>query len=101
MELRQALWKFIKRLNGDGHTIVLTTHYLEEAEALCSRIAMLQQGAIVANDSVQNLLRRFSHCYVTLKLVPNELPVALQPLWSAGRTPDFVWHCRVMTNSSA
>ena len=80
VELRQALWKFIKRLNGDGHTIVLTTHYLEEAEALCSRIAMLQQGAIVANDSVQNLLRRFSHCYVTLKLMPKELPVALQPL---------------------
>ncbi|MCW5599070.1 MAG: ABC transporter ATP-binding protein, partial [Nitrosomonas sp.] len=41
VELRQALWQFIKQLNRDGHTIVLTTHYLEEAEALCNRVAML------------------------------------------------------------
>jgi len=45
VELRQALWQFIRRLNRDGHTIVLTTHYLEEAEALCERIAMLNRGA--------------------------------------------------------
>ena len=41
VELRQALWHFIKQLNRNGHTIVLTTHYLEEAEALCSRVAMV------------------------------------------------------------
>src|SRR3978361_640460 len=46
VELRQALWRFIRRLNEDGHTIVLTTHYLEEAEALCGRIAMRKQGGI-------------------------------------------------------
>lgn len=51
VELRQSLWGFIKRLNREGHTIVLTTHYLEEAEALCSRIAMLKQGEIVALDT--------------------------------------------------
>ncbi|MEN9783586.1 MAG: hypothetical protein RJA24_929, partial [Pseudomonadota bacterium] len=50
VELRQALWRFIRRLNRDGHTIVLTTHYLEEAEALCGRIAMLKQGRVVALD---------------------------------------------------
>ena len=50
VELRQALWQFIRELNRDGHTIVLTTHYLEEAEALCGRIAMLKQGRIVALD---------------------------------------------------
>jgi ABC-2 type transport system ATP-binding protein len=56
VELRQSLWQFISRLNQDGHTIVLTTHYLEEAEALCQRIAMLKQGQIVALDTTANLL---------------------------------------------
>jgi len=56
VELRQSLWQFISRLNQDGHTIVLTTHYLEEAEALCQRIAMLKQGKIVALDTTKNLL---------------------------------------------
>ena len=58
VELRQSLWQFISRLNQDGHTIVLTTHYLEEAQALCQRIAMLKQGKIVALDSTENLLRQ-------------------------------------------
>jgi ABC-2 type transport system ATP-binding protein len=59
VELRQSLWQFISRLNQDGHTIVLTTHYLEEAEALCQRIAMLKQGKIVALDTTENLLSRY------------------------------------------
>ena len=80
VELRQTLWQFIRRLNQNGHTIVLTTHYLEEAEALCGRIAMLKQGEIVANDTTQNLLKRFSGIYVKLKLEPQVLPAALKPL---------------------
>src|SRR5471032_1873319 len=48
VELRQTLWQFIARLNREGHTVLLTTHYLEEAEALCQRIAMLKQGRVVA-----------------------------------------------------
>ncbi len=58
VELRQSLWKFISRLNQEGHTIVLTTHYLEEAEQLCNRIAMMKKGQIVALDSTANLLAR-------------------------------------------
>jgi ABC-2 type transport system ATP-binding protein len=61
VELRQGLWQFIRRLNSDGHTIVLTTHYLEEAEALCARIAMLKSGRIVTLDTMRNLLNRFQH----------------------------------------
>jgi ABC-2 type transport system ATP-binding protein len=80
VELRQALWRFVRRLNRDGHTIVLTTHYLEEAEALCSRIAMLKQGRVVALDTTQNLLRKHSGCYVELRLASGELPAALEPL---------------------
>ena len=60
VELRQSLWQFIARLNRDGHTMLLTTHYLEEAEALCSRIAMLKAGRVVALDTTQNLLSRFA-----------------------------------------
>ena len=60
VELRQGLWQFIRKLNRDGHTIVLTTHYLEEAETLCGRIAMLKSGKVVALDTTANLLRRFA-----------------------------------------
>ncbi|MDP2399173.1 MAG: ABC transporter ATP-binding protein [Burkholderiales bacterium] len=79
VELRQALWRFIRRLNRDGHTIVLTTHYLEEAEALCGRVAMLKQGRIVTLDTTENLLRLHSGCYVGLRL-GGALPAALEPL---------------------
>ena len=60
VELRQGLWQFIRSLNARGHTIVLTTHYLEEAQTLCNRIAMLKAGRIVALDTTENLLKRFS-----------------------------------------
>lgn len=56
VELRQGLWQFIRRLNGEGHTIILTTHYLEEAEALCGRIALMKQGRVIALDTTSNLL---------------------------------------------
>jgi len=58
VDLRRTLWEFISRLNKEGHTILLTTHYLEEAEALCGRIAMLKGGRIVALDTTQSLLAR-------------------------------------------
>ncbi|RZL37625.1 MAG: ABC transporter ATP-binding protein [Rubrivivax sp.] len=56
VELRQTLWQFIARLNKEGHTVLLTTHYLEEAEALCQRIGMLKAGRIVALDRTSQLL---------------------------------------------
>jgi ABC-2 type transport system ATP-binding protein len=58
VELRQSLWDFIRRLHREGHTIVLTTHYLEEAEALCGRIAILNHGELIALDDKQALLAR-------------------------------------------
>lgn len=58
VDLRRSLWEFISRLNREGHTIMLTTHYLEEAEALCGRIAMLKRGRIVALESTEALLAR-------------------------------------------
>jgi len=74
VELRQSLWAFIRKLNRDGHTIILTTHYLEEAEALCGRIAMLKAGKVVALDTKHNLLSRFAG--ITVRLVAARVPAA-------------------------
>lgn len=56
VELRQGLWQFVRRLNAEGHTIILTTHYLEEAETLCGRIALMKQGRILALEKTADLL---------------------------------------------
>lgn len=79
VELRQMLWEFIKRLNREGHTIILTTHYLEEAEMLCSRVAMMKQGQIIALDSTANLLKKIPGKNLRLKLSA-ALPETLRPL---------------------
>ncbi|WP_296509243.1 ABC transporter ATP-binding protein [Rhodoferax sp.] len=60
VELRQTLWQFVANLNKQGSTVLLTTHYLEEAEALCGRIAMLKTGRIVALDKTSDLLKAAS-----------------------------------------
>ena len=76
VELRQTLWQFIARLNREGHTVLLTTHYLEEAEALCSRIAMLKLGKVVALDNTSTLLKNASSNVLRFKLdaqLPPEL----------------------------
>jgi ABC-2 type transport system ATP-binding protein len=77
VELRQGLWRFVRELNQAGHTIVLTTHYLEEAEALCGRIAMLKHGQVVALDTTSNLLCGVAGVRVRVRLSPNRLPASL------------------------
>jgi ABC-2 type transport system ATP-binding protein len=78
VELRQQLWSFIRRLHADGHTIVLTTHYLEEAETLCERIAILNRGEIVALDSKDALLARGIGRTLRLR-VTTDKPIAVPP----------------------
>jgi ABC-2 type transport system ATP-binding protein len=78
VELRQTLWSFIRRLNREGHTIVLTTHYLEEAQALCQRIAMLKAGRVVALDSTRALLARLAGLRMTLRAQGALPPSVLQ-----------------------
>ncbi len=58
IEMRRSMWEFLQRINAEGTTIILTTHYLEEAEALCRHIAIINEGAIVENTSVRRLLRQ-------------------------------------------
>lgn len=78
VELRQSLWNFVRQLNATGHTIILTTHYLEEAEALCDRVAMLKQGQIVALDKTANLLKNASELQLQVGIHPNVLPADIQ-----------------------
>lgn len=77
VELRQTLWAFIQRLNREGHTIVLTTHYLEEAETLCSRIAMMKQGKVIALENKDTLLARNAAPTLSVKL-RGDLPDSLK-----------------------
>jgi ABC-2 type transport system ATP-binding protein len=82
VELRQTLWQFVAKLNKQGHTVLLTTHYLEEAEALCSRIAMLKQGRVVALDRTSALLAGTASTMLRFK-TDDALP------------PDVASHARV------
>jgi ABC-2 type transport system ATP-binding protein len=78
VELRQTLWKFVSRLSREGHTVLLTTHYLEEAEALCQRIGMLKQGRLVALDKTSALLSGRASTMLRFK-TDSVLPAALAP----------------------
>jgi ABC-2 type transport system ATP-binding protein len=78
VDLRRSLWAFIRGLNREGHTILLTTHYLEEAEALCGRIAMLKAGRVVALDATRNLLQLTNEHCAQLRLDSEALPAAWQ-----------------------
>lgn len=81
-ELRRMLWEFTRRLHRDGVTVVLTTHYLAEAEALCDRIAILDHGRLAALDSKTALLQRHPYRMLCLCVSDSEraLPPALTPL---------------------
>src|SRR5882762_3737746 len=80
VELRQTLWQFVSRLNREGHTIVLTTHYLEEAESLCDRIAMLRRGEVVALERTSALLQRFAGTQLFVRFAEGMLPAELRSL---------------------
>ena len=92
VELRQTLWQFIARLNREGHTVLLTTHYLEEAEALCSRIAMLKQGKVVALDNTSTLLKNASSNVLRFKLDEQLPPELAAQARITGRIVQFPAH---------
>ena len=98
--LRQGLWQFIRRLNRDGHTIILTTHYLEEAEELCGRLALMRDGGICALEKTETLIRQFAQHRLTVRLgAESVLPPALQRL--AELVPDaphtWAWRLDALT----
>ncbi|HEX8374843.1 MAG TPA: ABC transporter ATP-binding protein, partial [Geminicoccaceae bacterium] len=85
VELRRSLWRYMRELNAQGVTVVLTTHYLEEAEALCDRIAIIDRGRLVAHDEKSALIRRLDEKELALTLdpAPTALPEALAGLGAA------------------
>ncbi len=80
VELRRTLWAFTRELHAQGHTIILTTHYLQEAEDLCQRIAILESGALRAVETTRDLLARHAFRFLKLKLNGAGLPDSLRPL---------------------
>jgi len=79
VELRRTLWGFMRRLHAQGTTVVLTTHYLEEAQEMCSRIAILDQGEVKALETTRDLLKRHPFRFLTLALSGAPLPESLRP----------------------
>ena len=75
IELRRSMWEFLTEINGRGTTIILTTHYLEEAESLCRNIAIIDRGEIRANTSKRELLARLNSETFVLDVVPPLLEV--------------------------
>ena len=82
VELRQHLWSYIRELNAKGTTILLTTHYLEEAEQLCDRIAIIDHGSLVACEKTSTLVGRIDRKEVSIVVAEDltEVPEALRPL---------------------
>ena len=92
VELRQTLWHFIAKLNKQGNTVLLTTHYLEEAEALCGRIAMLKSGRVVALDRTSELLKAASSNVLRFKLDAELPPELAAKARITGRIVQFPAH---------
>ncbi|MGQ0621077.1 MAG: ABC transporter ATP-binding protein [Panacagrimonas sp.] len=80
VELRRTLWQFMRELHAKGTTVVLTTHYLEEAQQMCGRIAIIDHGQVKALETTPQLLARHPFRFLRLKLLPNRLPESLRPL---------------------
>jgi ABC-2 type transport system ATP-binding protein len=77
IELRRSMWEFLKEINQQGVTIILTTHYLEEAESLCRNIAIIDKGQIVENTSMKNLLSKLNKETFLLDIAPTASAVTL------------------------
>ncbi|MEN8718995.1 MAG: ABC transporter ATP-binding protein [Oceanococcaceae bacterium] len=93
VELRRTLWQFTRRLHAEGHTIVLTTHYLEEAESLCRNIAILNRGQVLVRESTRDLLSRHPFRFLRVKTGGRELPQSLNALHVGGAEGD--WELRL------
>ena len=78
IELRRSMWEFLKEINQQGVTIILTTHYLEEAESLCRNIAIIDKGQIVENTSMKNLLSKLNKETFLLDIAPTDTAISLE-----------------------
>ncbi len=91
IELRAILWEFMKELNQDGMTILLTTHYLEEAERLCGRIAIMDHGKLLALDNTRDLLFEKTQKILKLKVILQQSEIDLSGCrYPAAQTDDWI-----------
>lgn len=88
VELREHLWQFIGELHRQGHTIVLTTHYLEEAQSLCRRVAIMKEGEVVACERTDQLLARAAERRLHCRMEKGELPETLRPWLLSAQGPE-------------
>ncbi|MDR9426677.1 MAG: ABC transporter ATP-binding protein [Salibaculum sp.] len=98
IELRNMLWQNVRKLNDQGMTIILTTHYLEEAEQMCDQIAIINHGAVIANDSTANLLSRLDSKTMVIR-PESQAALPAMPEGIAGESrPDGTMHFTYRTN---
>ena len=95
IELRQKLWNNFKKLNKQGVTIILTTHYLEEAETLCDEIAIIHKGKIVANDNKKNLLKLIDKKILIMKFEESPNKKLINDLNKFGETKIIKKVCEI------
>lgn len=91
IELRRSMWKFLTQINDSGITIILTTHYLEEAESLCRNIAIIDQGTIVENTTMKGLLAKLTKETFVLDLDKEYTPIDINGFhtqWNDGHTVE-------------
>ena len=95
IEIRRSMWDFLARTNAEGTTIILTTHYLEEAEQLCKNIAIIDKGKLIENTSTQALLGTLQHqTYVFTTQEPIDILPHLEP-WNANKVDPHTFELRV------
>jgi ABC-2 type transport system ATP-binding protein len=91
IEIRQTIWHFLRELNAQGTTIILTTHYLEEAEELCKNIAIINKGEILRNTPTHTLLRELSHQTLMLDLVSEPDTPPVHPDFTVSIKSPLLW----------
>lgn len=100
VELRRTLWSFMRDLHASGTTVVLTTHYLEEAQEMCERIAILDHGQVRALETTPDLLKRHPYRFLQVKLAPGvRLPESILPLVSATREDSIELRVETATHT--
>ena len=106
VELRQEMWKVVKSLRETGVTIILTTHYIEEAEAIADRVGVINQGEIIVVDDTKELLKKMGHKKLTVDLQENinEIPSSLNKynlsLGTSKMSLDYTYNCLLYTSPS-
>ncbi len=95
IEVRRSMWEFLRRLNLEGTTIILTTHYLEEAEQLCRNVAIIDRGRIIESTSMSELLDKleYSEYFLEVRQIPPEIPVI--PGYRIEVVDDHTWSVAV------